>query len=56
MGNWHWPQWFMLTWYILMLFGSGLMHDKPKTGKHNGVTALLVIIGMVAVLHIGGFW
>lgn len=54
--NWHWPQWTFATIYLLALFGHGLTHDTPKTGKNNGVYGVLCIILSTIVLYYGGFW
>lgn len=56
MEAWHWPQWLFLTLNMMTLVGGGMLHDKPRTGKHNGITTMIQVVTTAAVLHFGGFW
>ncbi len=54
--EWGWPQWTMAVMYGVSVFGAGLLHDKPRTGKHNGLASALAILAYITILHFGGFW
>lgn len=50
------PQIIYIILLIINLILIGYNHDKPKTGKHNMFTDIIVLAILIGLLYWGGFF
>lgn len=50
------PQIIYIIFLIINLILIGYNHDKPKTGKHNMFTDIIVLAISIGLLYWGGFF
>ena len=55
-ANWHWPQWTWVTFVVIQLFASAILHDKDRTGEYNAFVNSVSIGVSVFILICGGFF
>ena len=60
MISWHWPQWAMAALYVVsfmaMMYRLGAKKPLNPTTPASVFLSTVFTVGIVYILHCGGFW